>query len=272
MGRYRVLTLTQPLSRGVLQHTARAVTGLVLAGLVVAAAPIAAQDTRSQRNMVFILTDDQRFDGLGLLNEYFETPNLDTLAEGGVVFETAFVTTSLCSPSRASILSGLYAHTHQVLDNSTPMPPDIGERHDFGGGAAGGADTSPVGLRALGQRDDGPSVDPSGPEECGSGRTAKDGQQTGLDQGLHAKPVRSVCGRLVTEHGPPPSEWQKAHSDSYRYNRLVLGHLCLLSRARPSAYLQSSASCESAQEVKCLEYPSVGDSSSRPAPLRPRSC
>lgn len=37
MGRYRVLTLTQPLSRGVLQHTARAVTGLVLAGLVMAA-------------------------------------------------------------------------------------------------------------------------------------------------------------------------------------------------------------------------------------------
>lgn len=131
MGRYRVLTLTQPLSRGVLQHTARAVTGLVLAGLVVAAAPVAAQDTSSQRNMVFILTDDQRFDGLGLLNEYFETPNLDTLAEGGVVFENAFVTTSLCSPSRASILSGLYAHTHQVLDNSTPMPPDIGERHDL---------------------------------------------------------------------------------------------------------------------------------------------
>ena len=88
MGRYRVLTLTQPLSRGVLQHTARAVTGLVLAGLVVAAAPVAAQDTSSQRNMVFILTDDQRFDGLGLLNEYFETPNLDTLAEGGVVFAT----------------------------------------------------------------------------------------------------------------------------------------------------------------------------------------
>ncbi|MXW36318.1 MAG: sulfatase-like hydrolase/transferase, partial [Chloroflexi bacterium] len=67
-----------------------------------------------RRNIVFILTDDQRFDALGLLNDYFRTPNLDRLAEGGVLFENAFVTTSLCSPSRASILSGQYAHAHQV--------------------------------------------------------------------------------------------------------------------------------------------------------------
>ena len=80
---------------------------------------------REPRNIVFIFTDDQRFDGLGLRNDYFETPHLDRLAEGGVLFENAFVTTSLCSPSRASILSGLYAHTHQVLDNSTAMPRDL---------------------------------------------------------------------------------------------------------------------------------------------------
>ena len=77
------------------------------------------------RNIVLILTDDQRFDALGLLNDYFRTPNLDRLAEAGILFENAFVTTSLCSPSRASILSGQYAHAHQVLDNSTPMSRDI---------------------------------------------------------------------------------------------------------------------------------------------------
>ena len=88
------------------------------------------------RNIVFIFTDDQRFDGLGLRNDYFETPHLDRLAENGVLFENAFVTTSLCSPSRASILSGLYAHTHQVLDNSTAMPRDL--------------PTFPVGLQAAG--------------------------------------------------------------------------------------------------------------------------
>ena len=83
------------------------------------------QNDDRRRNIVFILTDDQRFDALGLLNDYFRTPNLDRLAEAGVLFENAFVTTSLCSPSRASILSGQYAHAHQVLDNSTPMPRKI---------------------------------------------------------------------------------------------------------------------------------------------------
>jgi len=42
-----------------------------------------------RRNIVFILTDDQRFDALGLLNDYFRTPNLDRLAEAGVLFATA---------------------------------------------------------------------------------------------------------------------------------------------------------------------------------------
>ena len=55
---------------------------------------------------------------------FLETPNLDRLAREGVVFENCFVTTSLCSPSRASILSGQYAHLHRVLDNSTPLPAD----------------------------------------------------------------------------------------------------------------------------------------------------
>ncbi len=75
------------------------------------------------RNMVFILIDDQRYDALGMMGHPFlETPRLDTLAGDGIFFENAFVTTSLCSPSRASFLSGQYAHTHGVLNNSTPLP------------------------------------------------------------------------------------------------------------------------------------------------------
>ena len=74
------------------------------------------------RNLVFILIDDMRFDAMGFVNDYYQTPHLDKLAEGGMVFENCFVTTSLCSPSRASILSGQYAHTHGVLNNSTRLP------------------------------------------------------------------------------------------------------------------------------------------------------
>jgi len=77
----------------------------------------------AQRNIVFILTDDQRYDALGVLNPYFTTPHLDALAQNGILFENAFVTTALCSPSRASILSGQWAHRHGVLDNVTALDP-----------------------------------------------------------------------------------------------------------------------------------------------------
>jgi N-acetylglucosamine-6-sulfatase len=76
------------------------------------------------RNIVFVLLDDLRYDGFGLENPFFQTPAIDALAKGGVVFERAFVTTSLCSPSRACSLSGQYAHRHGVLDNNTALPLD----------------------------------------------------------------------------------------------------------------------------------------------------
>ena len=59
------------------------------------------------RNVIFILVDDLRFDALGFMGHpWLETPNLDALARSGVQMKNAFVTTALCSPSRASILTG----------------------------------------------------------------------------------------------------------------------------------------------------------------------
>ena len=71
-------------------------------------------------NIIFVLTDDQRYDELGFVNPVIDTPNMDRLAAEGVHFENAFVTTSLCSPSRASILTGQYMHNHGVVDNNQP--------------------------------------------------------------------------------------------------------------------------------------------------------
>lgn len=69
-------------------------------------------------NIVFILTDDHRYDAMGFMDHPFmRTPHLDSIAEEGVHLNNAFVTTSLCSPSRASILTGLYTHKHRVIDN-----------------------------------------------------------------------------------------------------------------------------------------------------------
>ena len=71
-------------------------------------------------NIIFVLTDDQRWDALGCMGHPFlKTPNMDRLASEGVLFENAFVTTSLCSPSRASFLTGRYAHSHGVRSNAT---------------------------------------------------------------------------------------------------------------------------------------------------------
>jgi N-acetylglucosamine-6-sulfatase len=78
------------------------------------------------RNIVFILTDDHRHDALGVAGHPLaRTPHMDALARGGARMRNAFVTTALCSPSRASILTGTYAHTHGVVDNFTPIPPGL---------------------------------------------------------------------------------------------------------------------------------------------------
>lgn len=78
-------------------------------------------------NVVFILTDDHRYDALGFLKSqtFIETPHLDAMARNGAYLPNAFVTTALCSPSRASILTGLYAHKHRVVDNNNPVPGDL---------------------------------------------------------------------------------------------------------------------------------------------------
>ena len=76
-------------------------------------------------NILFILTDDQRYDELGFLNPVLETPNMDALAAEGVHFRNAFVTTALCSPSRASILTGQMMHNHGVVDNNRPLPEGL---------------------------------------------------------------------------------------------------------------------------------------------------
>jgi len=72
-------------------------------------------------NIIFILSDDHRWDAMsGTGHPFIQTPNLDRLAVEGIHFNNAFVTTSLCSPSRASFLTGQYAHTHGVKNNLTP--------------------------------------------------------------------------------------------------------------------------------------------------------
>lgn len=97
---------------------------LSIAFLLLGAQLLFAQQNKP-KNVVFILSDDHRYDFMGFHPDapsYIETPSLDRMAGEGVHIRNAFVTTSLCSPSRASILTGQYAHTHKIVDNTSPIP------------------------------------------------------------------------------------------------------------------------------------------------------
>lgn len=81
-------------------------------------------------NFLFIYTDDQRWDALGVVQReqgekgrfpWLESPNLDKLAADGVRFRNAFVVTALCAPSRAAYLTGRYGHLNGIVNNHTPF-------------------------------------------------------------------------------------------------------------------------------------------------------
>jgi N-acetylglucosamine-6-sulfatase len=101
---------------------------LVATARAVEPVPTAVEPVRNEsakpRNVVFVLADDHRYDAMSFLGHQFaQTPHMDTMARRGVYFKHAMVTTSLCSPSRASILTGLYTFRHRVIDNNRPVPP-----------------------------------------------------------------------------------------------------------------------------------------------------
>lgn len=78
--------------------------------------PAPVDDTRP--NIVMVLVDDLRWDELGIAgHSYVETPNIDRIAKEGAYFSRAFTTTPLCSPARATFLTGLYPHANGITDN-----------------------------------------------------------------------------------------------------------------------------------------------------------
>ena len=100
--------------------------------LLIAASLSAFAETK-RPNFLFVLTDDQRWDAISAVQKeqgdkarfpWLKTPVLDRLKSQGAIFRNSFCTTSLCSPGRASLLTGQYAHTHGVSNNHTPLPAD----------------------------------------------------------------------------------------------------------------------------------------------------
>lgn len=117
---------------------------------------------------------------------WLETPALDRMAAGGAHLQNAFVTTSLCSPSRASIFTGRYAHRHGVVDNTSPVPPgtvffpELLQRAGFR--------TAYVGKWHMGEDDDRP-------------RPGFDRWVSFRGQGVYVDPVLNVDGARVERRG-----------------------------------------------------------------------
>jgi arylsulfatase A-like enzyme len=87
---------------------------LALAGLA-AAPPVLAQPAASRPNIIFIMADDHAFQAIGAYGSRVnETPNLDRIAREGLRMDRVFVTNSICTPSRAAILTGQYSHRNGV--------------------------------------------------------------------------------------------------------------------------------------------------------------
>ncbi len=96
-----------------------------LAGLAAAGSrfPARAQSAGRPKNVLLLMSDQHRRDCLGIEgNRCARTPNLDALARSGVRFGSAYCSNPVCTPSRASLLTGLYTHNHQAWNNTTPWP------------------------------------------------------------------------------------------------------------------------------------------------------
>ncbi|MGN0187944.1 MAG: sulfatase [Candidatus Cryptobacteroides sp.] len=87
-----------------------------------------AQQADKRMNIVYIMTDDQSFQSIGAyghpLSKLAPTPNLDRIAENGMIFNCAFVENSISAPSRATLLTGLYSHQHGQMFLSKGLRPD----------------------------------------------------------------------------------------------------------------------------------------------------
>jgi N-acetylglucosamine-6-sulfatase len=137
---------------------------------------------------------------------WLETPALDRMAAAGAHLRNAFVTTSLCSPSRASILTGQYAHRHGVVDNTSPVPPGTVFFPELLHRA--GYRTAYVGKWHMGEDDDRP-------------RPGFDHWVSFRGQGVYVDPVLNVDGKRVERRGYTTDiltdyalEWLRQQRDS----------------------------------------------------------
>ncbi len=70
-------------------------------------------------NILYVFTDQQRYDSMAVYgNDFIKVPNMDKLSEQSAVFKKTYVTQAVCTPSRATMITGLYPHSHGLVTNN----------------------------------------------------------------------------------------------------------------------------------------------------------
>ena len=181
------------------------------------------------RNVVFILIDDLRYDGMGFLQPELKTPNIDRLARGGSYFPNTLVTSSLCSPSRATILTGQTTRNHRIVDNNDSSEAGLVFFPSYLQQA--GYQTAFLGKWHMGQNSDGP-------------RPGFDKWVSFMGQGeYNARPglMLNVDGQRVPQKGyitdeltDYAMEWLRKGRDPQKPFFLYLSHKAVHSDALPA--------------------------------------
>lgn len=206
------------------------------------------------RNVVFILSDDHRHDFMGFMKRvpWLETPNMDRMAREGAHLRNAFVTTSLCSPSRASILTGMYSHQHTVVDNAAPVPGNLVFFPQYLQKA--GYRTAFFGKWHMGKATAAPRP---GFDHWESFRGQ--GKYYGVTLNINGKPTKyddkTYTTDLLTEHA---INWMKEQQNSGRPFFVYLSHKAVHSNFSPAA---RHAGCYAGKEVplpRSYETPKYG--------------
>jgi N-acetylglucosamine-6-sulfatase len=199
-------------------------------------------------NFLFVMTDDQNWQALGCAGHPFlRTPNMDRVAREGVTFENAFVTTSVCSPSRASFLTGVHAHVHGVINNEdykdpAASIPNMGQLLQ-----AAGYETAFLGKWHMGTFWD------AGP------RPGFDHWLSFPIQGEYVDPVLNENGRTFQAKGYVTDLMTDAAVDWLRTNRERPFCLCLWHKAAHSGFIPADRHKDAFADAVIPEPPNYRD-------------